>query len=265
MLDVIDDLVDRAPADDLEVAPVVLRHRYRGNWKLSFENLNDTVHAGVAHVAAARAAQRVIGSIDDPSQHPLLGMMAANAKPLAFFHDLVSRTESRGHSVFGAHMPTEYPEPLQGEYFAALVASRGEKRATEILSRARHMALVYPGSFWHARYQTVRVIHPLAPDLTEIVTWSFRLKGAPAGTYDSALQYCTGSSSAMSTIITDDLDIYEGIQRNAAAAPGWLSIARGAGTSGNGAFPQEQPATSEAFIRNQYRAWLESLCARGGK
>ena len=41
----IDDLVDRAPDGEVEICPIPLRHRYRGNWKLGFENLNDAHHA----------------------------------------------------------------------------------------------------------------------------------------------------------------------------------------------------------------------------
>ncbi|MGE0798769.1 MAG: aromatic ring-hydroxylating dioxygenase subunit alpha [Lautropia sp.] len=257
MKDVIDDLVDRAPADDLEIAPALLRHRYRGNWKLTFENLNDTIHAGVAHAVAARVADAIIAREPAAAQDPMLGLMSANGKPVKFFQQLRMTTSPHGHSYFEAHMPTAYPPAIHREYFETLAGARGNAEADRILATARHLGLLYPGSTWHARYQTVRLVQPLAPDLTEVITLCFRLKGAPESTMASALGYCNGSSSPLSSVITDDLEIYEAIQRNATSGDAWLSIGRG--------YRPGQPddrqvaATSEAYIRGQYAAWQHRL------
>lgn len=257
----IDDLVDRAPADAVEAAPTVVRHRYAGNWKLTFENLNDTLHAGVAHALAAKAARTVAADLPPDRMHPVLGMMMANAKPLSFFQKLRLVTAAHGHSYFGAHMPGGYQGPDADAYREALAQARGPERAEEILSVDRHLTLLYPGSTWHGRFQTVRIVQPLRVDLTEVVAFVFRLKGAPEGIFESALHYCNASSSALSSVITDDLEIYEGTQRSNAADPGaWLPLSRGigaaaAGPDGTGA----HPATSEAFIRNQYAAWAAAL------
>src|SRR5690606_22403224 len=68
----IDDLVDRAPDGEVEACPVPLRHRYKGNWKLGFENLNDTHHARVAHASTVRAATRVTSELGDKARHASL-------------------------------------------------------------------------------------------------------------------------------------------------------------------------------------------------
>ena len=255
---VIDDLVDRAPAGVVHASPFVIRHKYRANWKLTLENLNDTLHARVAHAAAARAAQRVGEGIGGASTHAVLGMMVANAKPLSAFRDLTLVTEKGGHSYFGAHMPTEYGSAQSG-YAHALEDTKGVEEAVRILGVQRHVAILYPGSSWHARYQTVRIIQPLAPDLTEVIGFVFQLEGAPDEVMDSALDYCNGATSAFSSVITDDLEIWEGIQRSARNAPGWLQIARQyeqrAGEPGNGSYA----ATSEAYIRNQYAQWVKVM------
>ena len=74
-----------------------------------------------------------------------------------------------------------------------------------------------------------------------------------------ALDYCNGSTSAFSTIIADDLEIYEGIQRSARDAPAWLQISRQyeprAREPGTGSYP----ATSEAYVRNQYVQWVDAM------
>ena len=257
---VIDDLVDRSPNGSVTAAPVLIRHKYRANWKLTFENLNDTLHARVAHSAAARAAMAISRSMPRGQSDQTLNMMTANAKPLETFRELTLVTEKGGHSYFGAHMPTGYGE-LQSRYQQILEQAKGAAEAQRILGVERHVGILYPGSSWHARYQTVRIMQPIAPDLTEVVGFVFRLEGAPDGLMQSALHYCNGSTSAFSTVITDDLEIYEGIQRMASAAPGWLQISREqrrrADAPGSGSFA----ATSEAYIRNQYHSWVDAMCA----
>ena len=256
---VIDDMVDRSPSGALHCSPITIRHKYRANWKLTFENLNDTLHARVAHAAAAKAAQTVSKKFAGGESDQTLGMMMANAKPLKAFSELTQVIEKGGHSYFGAHMPSSYGG-LQSAYMESLVASKGQEEARRIVEVERHVAILYPGSSWHARYQTVRIIQPLALDLTEVIGFVFKLEGAPDGVMQSALNYCNPSTSAFSSVITDDLEIYEGIQRSAKEAPGWLQIGRQTGrradTPGIGSYA----ATSEAYIRNQYHGWLQALC-----
>jgi len=255
----IDNLVDRAPGGSVVAAPFLIRHKYRANWKLTSENLNDTLHARVTHSAAARAAQLVARALPAGQMDQTLSMMTANAKPLEAFRDLTQVTEAGGHSYFGAHMPTGYGQ-LQEDYADALARAKGPEEAQRILGVERHVGILYPGSSWHARYQTVRIMQPLRPDLTEVIGFVFRLDGAPDGLLESALNYCNGSTSAFSTVITDDLEIYEGIQRAAEGAPGWLQIARETGRRAPKPGTGSYPATSEAYIRNQYNSWLDALC-----
>jgi phenylpropionate dioxygenase-like ring-hydroxylating dioxygenase large terminal subunit len=256
---VIDDLVDRAPSGSVTAAAVPIRHKYRANWKLTFENLNDTLHARVTHSAAARAAIAVSRALPKGQSDQTLNMMTANAKPLEAFRELTLVTEHGGHSYFGAHMPTGYGS-LQSHYQQVLEQARGADEAQRILGVERHVGILYPGSSWHARYQTVRIIQPVAPDLTEVIGFAFRLDGAPDGLMENALHYCNGSTSAFSTVITDDLEIYEGIQRMAASSPGWMQISRGRPTRADAPGTGSYPATSEAYIRNQYESWLQALC-----
>lgn len=257
----IDNIVDRAPEDAVEAAPTLVRHRFRANWKLGFENLNDTIHAAVAHAASVKAARKVAASLDRPEDHPQLHMMIANGKTGAAFQSLDLVTEEYGHSYMGGHMGMPYRGAAGEAYYKALVAARGKEAADRILGVDRHLTLLYPSSTWHARFQTVRFIRPLAPDLTEFVGIAFRLKGAPAEIHQEAVEYCTAATSPHSTIISDDLEIYETIQRTSASAPAWLPISRGLGPRGRDRGANIAPATDEVFIRNQYRRWSAALAA----
>jgi phenylpropionate dioxygenase-like ring-hydroxylating dioxygenase large terminal subunit len=258
----IDDLCDRAPDGEVECSPYVLRHHYRANWKLSFENLNDTIHPGFAHAASvvsARAIARDYGGED--KLPPSLGMMLANGKPIQFFQESEMITERGGHSYIGGHMGADYSASTKGAYFEALAARLGEKRASEVLSVNRHLMLLYPSSTWHARYQTVRIIRPVRADLTEVIGYVFRLEGAPEETFVNAIEYCNGANSAFSPVISDDLEIYERCQQgNEFGGREWIPTSRGLHETMNGDVGQSRsPATSEAFIRNQYKAWAEAM------
>lgn len=255
----IDDLVDRAPDGEVEVAETVIRHRYRGNWKLMFENLNDTIHAGFAHHAATAAAQSLAKRIGRENATRTIVMMLANGKPLSAFNALEMVVEENGHSYFGAHIGAGYSDVAEDAYFRALAARHGDARAREILSVSRHVTQVYPSCSFQGRYQTVRIVRPLAVDLTEVVGYVFRLKGAPDEVFQSALEYCTGAVSAASPVIADDLEIYETAQRHYQADGNpWVSLHRGHGQamSPEGGGLSRHAATSEEFIRNQFRAWV---------
>jgi 2-chlorobenzoate 1,2-dioxygenase len=257
----IDNMVDRAPAGELEAAPTLVRHRYRGNWKLSFENLNDTIHASVAHAASVKAARKVSAGIADAESHRQLLVMIANGKPQSFFQNLDMVTDESGHSFVGGHIGIPYKGPAGDAYVRALAEAKGPAEAERILAVDRHLTLIYPSSTWHARFQTVRFVRPLAPDLTEVVGIAFKLKGAPPEIFEEAVEYCTAATSPHSAIITDDLEIYESIQRTSRAAPSWLPIGRGLRAPAGRRGANIAPGTSEIYIRNQYRRWRTALAA----
>ena len=54
----LDDMVDRAPDGEIEVAGGVFRHAYDGNWKLYLENLCDAAHPWFTHRSSIDAAQQ---------------------------------------------------------------------------------------------------------------------------------------------------------------------------------------------------------------
>src|SRR5260370_26558901 len=53
----LDDMVDRAPDGEIEVAGGVFKHAYDGNWKLMLENHNDTYHPSHVHASSIYAAK----------------------------------------------------------------------------------------------------------------------------------------------------------------------------------------------------------------
>ncbi len=257
MATTIDDLVDRSPTGKVEIGQYQLRHYYRANWKMTFENLNDTIHPGFAHSASVVSAKAVVSEVGADNIVPTVGMMLANGKPLQFFQDLDMVTVPGGHSYIGGHMGADYSPDTKDAYAAALIAHHGASKARDVLSVDRHLMLLYPSSFWHARYQTIRIIRPVRHDLTEMIGFTVRLIGAPEETHVNAIEYCTGANSAASPVIADDLEIYERLLLgNLQGGQEWIPMSRGLheDREATNAFARA-PATSEVFIRNQFAAW----------
>jgi len=261
----IDDLVDRAPDGEVEACPVPLRHRYKGNWKLGFENLNDTHHARVAHASTVRAATRVMTELGEQATHAALGVMKANGMPVRQFRQLDMVTSDYGHSYIFGFIDGQRQKPFPQDYVDSLTAARGEEEATRILGVNRHLTLLYPSATLQGRFATMRLIHPIRSDLTEIVGYLFRLKGAPDSLYEEALHYFQVSISPFSPVATDDFELYEGAQEmNASSEAGPIVVSRlhdpaAAGLRGRNV----HRGTSEVFIRNQYAAWVSYLCGEG--
>jgi phenylpropionate dioxygenase-like ring-hydroxylating dioxygenase large terminal subunit len=258
----IDDLVDRSPTGRVSCSPHVLRHHYRGNWKMSFENLNDTIHPGFAHSASVVSAKHVAAQVGGRDQlAATVGMMLANGKPISFFETLDMIVAPGGHSYIGGHMGADYTPDTRDRYTADLIAFHGEAKARDVLGTDRHLTLLYPSSTWHARYQTVRTIRPVAPDLTEVIGYVFRLEGAPEETWRNALEYLNGANSAASPVISDDLELYQRLfEGNGFDDRGWIPMSRGLEQDRDkGDGWTRVPSTSEAFIRNQFLAWADYM------
>lgn len=251
----LDDLVDRAPDGELEACPVPLRHRYRGNWKLQFENLNDTHHARVAHGATVRAATRVLNENNGDSAHSALGIMKANGMPIRDFSQLDLVTSEYGHSYIFGFIDGQKKQVFPPDYVARLEQRRGAAEAERILAVNRHLTLLYPSATLQGRFQSLRLIQPIRPDLTEVVGYLFRLKGAPDSMFEEALHYFHVSMSPFSPVASDDFELYEGIQDIARTpADRTLPVSRLL-DPGGAARANTHRATSEVFIRNQYAAW----------
>jgi len=183
--------------------------------------------------------------------------MMANGKPISFFQQLDMVTAPHGHSYIGGHMGANYTPDTQNAYHAALVALHGEEKAARVLGLDRHLMLLYPSSTWHARYQTVRIVRPIRPDLTEVIGYTFSFPGAPEETRINAIEYCTGANSGGSPVISDDLELYERMTYgNRWGDQQWIPMSRGLreDRERTNAFVR-QPSTSEGYIRNQFRAW----------
>jgi phenylpropionate dioxygenase-like ring-hydroxylating dioxygenase large terminal subunit len=255
MASAIDDMVDRAPDGEVEVAGGLHRHAFHGNWKLQMENLQDYAHPAFAHEssnAAARPYDRERIELDEDD------IMAANkGADMAWMEKAGVAAYPGGHSYIGA-LPLEQPMPAEAEaaYHRALTARHGAVRAGEILAVQRHVAIVYPTLAFQSALQQIKVIVPVSVDYTEVYVYCFRLKGAPPEYHRAAVTFVNAANSPASLILTDDLAIYDRAQQAMTRAPGWLRFGCGLGRD----VPDNHggmhgPGYGELAMRNQFATW----------
>ncbi len=259
----IDNFCDRAPSGEVEVAGGVFRVWQHSNWKIFFENLNDTSHPMVTHESSVNAARAEYKSLPPGSAMPFrLHIIEGNGEPYEFWDKLEMVAFDRGHSYMGAIFkpPTD---PVSLAHIAALKAAYGEARTQEILHVQRHNSIIYPSCSPHTSFQQLRVIRPIAVDRTLVEIYTFRLKGAPDELFQRAITYANVVNSPSSNVMPDDIEVYARCQQGLSGDGGdWVSLHRDAGRDRpiDGGFVAN--GLSELPMRNQFRAWAQYM-ARG--
>jgi phenylpropionate dioxygenase-like ring-hydroxylating dioxygenase large terminal subunit len=259
----IDNLCDRSPVGEVEVAGGVFRVWQNSNWKVFYENLHDTMHAQVTHessVVAAREQAREMGEM------PLeLHIMDGNGEPYEFWEELDLCAYDNGHGYMeGIFNPGAADrDPVMRAHADSLEKAYGPERAREILGMNRHNTIIYGSGSPHTVFQQFRVIRPVAVDRTMIEIQTFRLKGAPEAVFKRSLMYANVINSPSSNVMADDVELYARCQKGNQTHGGeWVSLHRYAGT--DRAVPGGMVSTngtSELPMRNQFRAWKQYMTA----
>ena len=253
----IDNMADRSPQGELEIAGGCLRYMHACNWKMFIENLNDTMHPMVAHESSAGTAKRMWA--DKPADAPkpmAIEQFVPFMSDYKFFDDMGVRVFDNGHSFSGVHFSIHSKYSAISQYDEAMKAHYGEERAKAIIGLARHNTVYYPTLTIKGAIQAIRVVRPIAVDKTLIESWTFRLKGAPAQLLQRTCMYSRLINSPFSIVGHDDLRAYRGIQQGLHATGNeWISLHRNFEQSEIGQADLTTNGTSEVSMRNQYRAW----------
>jgi phenylpropionate dioxygenase-like ring-hydroxylating dioxygenase large terminal subunit len=258
--DAIDEVVDRSPVGEVEVTGGCHRYIYHGNWKLQAENLADQYHAAFSHESSTtpdgyqftrRPGEKgtrikVLGADGQPGQE---------AKGQWAFPG--------GHNAGGALTTDgEQSGVVFDRYRQMMVEAYGAERAKEIIDHKRHSAYFYPNFDLHMLAQAVRVIRPIDVNLTEVVIYPVKLKGAPDEMFADTVRLLNISHSASSLGQTDDVEAFERSQRGLETQGNdWLIFLRGLNQDvpdgERGGF--RGPQYSENGMRFQHRAWLDYM------
>jgi nitrite reductase/ring-hydroxylating ferredoxin subunit len=265
----IDNLCDRSPVGEVEVAGGVFRVWQHSNWKIFYENLHDTMHPMVTHESSVVAAREQYEQMPHDGPKPLaLHVMDGNGEPYPFWESLELRACDYGHGYMGGifNAGSLQADPVMRDYFGVLKEAYGEERALAILSMNRHNTIIYGSGSPHTVFQQFRVIRPVAVDRTLIEIYTFRLKGAPKALFERALLYANVINSPSSNVMPDDIELYNRVQLGNTIKNGgeWVSLHRNYGTDvdlPDGA--RSSNGTSELPMRNQFRAWRTYMLNEG--
>lgn len=253
----LDEIVDRAPEREILVAGGVQKYRIRANWKEQIENLNDLYHPPFSHASTTDAEGRQFSRQGDTGGVQL----SASGDPISFWDETGVWAADNGHSFCGRISHSAAEDPASIELVDGLARRDGAERARELLNPFWHNAIIYPNVNVQSMSQHIRVINPIAVDLTEIRVYPILLKGAPEDYNRAVIRYLNITHAPASLIQTDDLEAFNRIQRGLATeGSDWVVLGRHYGSD-----VQEAPGlwrglgTSELPMRNQYRAWLRYM------
>ena len=265
-----DDLVDRAPGGELEVAGGVFKHAYNGNWKLMLENHLDGAHPAWVHASSVAVARNAPDPGKPGEEHYYdiaVRQMRQNGAPESVWEGTGIWTTPRGHGYMGdyhddSRLVAGLGNPVFDEYRRRLTADVGEQRADQILRVTLWNTVVYPNCSFMSQFRQLRIIHPLAVDRSVVYTYSLRMKNAPPQMFRDTIAFSNVVNGTASWVLTDDLEVYERIQRGfSSGALEWAWIGRGHGkdiAEPDGAL-RGATGTSEVFVRAQMRAWLDYM------
>ena len=261
-----DDMIDRAPDAEIEVAGGVFKHAYDANWKLYLENLCDAAHPIFTHRSSIEAAQAQPDDVhSDGSGEIAIRQMRQNGAPYSFWESQVGIwTYPNGHSYLGdyhddAKLVAALKDPVFRDYIAALEARKGKAETKRVLEVRRWNSNIYPNLSFMSQFQQLRVVHPIAVDRTVVHTYSFRLKGAPEQMFRNTISFANTVNGNGSLVLTDDLEIYNrigmGLRSEGAE---WIEVGRGFDSDVPDAHGgrRGKNSTSEVYIRNMLEAWV---------
>ena len=262
----LDDMIDRAPDGEIEVAGGVFKHAYDGNWKVYFENLCDAAHPLVTHRSSIDAAAQQSDDVhSDGAGEIAIRQMRQNGAPYSFWESQVGIwTYPNGHSYLGdyhddAKLVAALKDPVFREYIAALERKKGKAEAKRVLEVRRWNSNVYPNVSLMSQFQQLRVVHPIAVNRTVVHAYSFRLKGAPDQMFRNTISFANVVNGTGSLVLTDDLEIYNRLDMGMSSdGSEWLQIGRGYQSDVADAHGgrRGKNSTSEVYIRNMLDAWL---------
>lgn len=253
----LDNMADRSPEGEVEVAGGPLRYVHDNNWKMFVENLNDAMHPMVAHSSVGQATKRLAAKLPKDAPYPREAeIIFPFNSSYQFFDEMGVTALAYGHGYMGGRQSIHSSYSDIPGYFEAMCDAYGEERAKEILSQNRHNTIFYPSFTAKDAIQAVRVVRPIAVNKTIIETWHFRLKGAPEEMLKRTILYSRLINSNASMVGPDDWDCYARMQESLKSdSMEWVDMRRGIGKEERDNQALRSFGTSDLSFRNQYRAW----------
>ncbi len=222
---IIDLMVDASPTSEIHADGGTHKTEYRGNWKLVGM---DGYHPHYVHASVIAAMRR----------NPEAGIGALHRED-PFDDKAKTRTRDFGHGHamldFRQHRISQYEQHIEflkkteggAEYIEAMHQAHGEERARMLISLGGDPHLgVFPNM--QLIGNQIRIITPLARDLTQVTMTAVRLGGVSEEMNAVRLRQHESFYGPAGAGSPDDAEIFERVQRGLAAEVNpWVDISRG--------------------------------------
>ena len=268
------DLVADQSEQGLEVVPGRARFTYAGNWKMQLENCSDQYHFTSTHSSLIKVMERrARGENTAAVESSLAGadFWKGSAEGVAGGSFILEN----GHVVTWGRMDPN-PSLALFDRYSDLVAKFGKER-TAWMFNMRNLTL-FPNVQVAVNASTqLRVIRPIAHDLTEMETWCLVPKGESAEARRLRIRQYEDFFNPTGMAVADDNAVYEECQAGIAAQEGpWLQgHSRGLGGTVDGgdaysAMIGVRPSRSiagpsqladETLFQGYYHEWIKRMGA----
>ena len=258
----IDNMIDRSPEGRLEIVGNPLRYMHHCNWKMLVENQTDSFHPMVVHYSSAGVVKEIWEEMQ-PYNGPkpmVVECVVPFTSDYEFYKKMGIRIWKNGHGHTGVNFSIHSDYEEAPGYFEAMKSAYGEKKAKAILDENRHNTCYFPNMMVKGPIQTMRLFKPLAADKTLVESWIFRLVGAPDMLLERTAMYNRLINAPTSIVGHDDAEVYERAQQGLSCQSNqWMNFQRDHfGVEGNSPI-EEFPGSTEAQMRNQFRAWKKYM------
>lgn len=266
MTGVIDNLVDRAPEGEVELASSSFTLEYNGNWKLHLENAADIFHPSFVHSSSVTPARRAPAKASILDQDQTRDMLLANGFGPMEWEGIQLNGLTGGHTFMSniynkGVLVSKDIDPVAARYRTALVGKLGAERAGSVLAVNWFNNIIYPNLILNTQYQQMRVTIPISVDRTIVRIHCFRLKGAPEEMFHRAVRFLSTLGSPASMIFSDDVEMLERCQQGLAKTAGpWVDFSRGL-DSDHYEVDSVSGSASEMPMRVQFEAWVKYMTA----
>lgn len=247
----LDEHIDRHPGGAIRVVPTSIKFEFRGNWKLSWDNAADGLHATFAH-----RSYNLIGK--EAKTETVLARNPATTT-------MVSRTLGHGHCVVdqrpgipGGPWSTMRPLPTRDALEASLEERGLHRPETLDLATGNMVNLsLFPNLILVGNQ--LMVVEPLAVDRTRLTFYLALADHAPDEVNALRLRV---DEDFISFGTPDDLEMFERVQEGLAVVEEeWIDISRGdnAGDQIDANGRVVGDIASEAPIRGYLQAWKKLM------
>jgi phenylpropionate dioxygenase-like ring-hydroxylating dioxygenase large terminal subunit len=220
----IDQFVDLSPEGEVVLRSGVLKHAFKGNWKMALENSVDGYHPNILHHAAmmliTKGRKADMESVFGERTDALARDLGNGSAQL----DLTAINRERGGRV----VPHGWSAEAWREYIDAMERRYGAERARDIIQTGSPHFCIFPNLIFILNQ--FRVIQPVSVDETIVYYYPAMLKGAPDEMNQRRLAETYLIHGPAGRVAPDDFEAYERNQEGFRARVNeWLVLKRGLG------------------------------------